>query len=99
MCASGERRGDFFLQYTLGVLSHGKNSSRVLKIMKILLSILLSYTLSEAATQHMNENVKYTIANAKNPEMEYSFRDSSSYFEVETTSLNTTYVCIEYHWK
>ena len=39
----------------------------------------------------MNENVKYTIANAKNPEMEYSFRDSSSYFEVETTSLNTTY--------
>ena len=66
------------------------SSSKFSKIMKILLSILLSYTLSEAATQHMNENVKYTIANAKNPEMEYSFRDSSSYFEVETTSLNTT---------
>ena len=70
-----------------------------MKVIFLTAVVVLCYTLSEAATQHMNENVKYTIANAKNPEMEYSFRDSSSYFEVETTSLNTTYVCIEYHWK
>ncbi len=62
-----------------------------MKVIFLITVAVLCYTQSDAAQQHMNENVKYTIANAKNPEMEYSFRDSSSFFEVETTSINTTY--------
>lgn len=56
----------------------------------MIILLLIIIALSNAA-QPMNENVKYTIANANNPEKQYSFRDSSSFFEVRTSPINTTY--------
>jgi len=62
-----------------------------LKANMVLITVLGLTTIISLSSADMNKGVRYTIANADDPTRAYSFRDSSSYFEVKTSAMNTTY--------